>query len=111
VRDLFATGLFRNVLVKEHKVAKGFILEYIVQEKPKLTRIRFAGNNNYRDTDLDKLLESKVGEALDDRRIYSEARRIEELYAKSGFTSTRVKSVLNINEDTGEGDVVFEISE
>jgi len=86
-------------------------LEYIVQEKPKLTRIRFAGNTKYRDTDLNKLLGSKVGEALDDRTVYNEARRIEDLYAKSGFPGTRVKSVANINEDVGEGDVVFEIRE
>jgi outer membrane protein assembly factor BamA len=109
VRNL--SGLFHNLRVTDSTTDEGVILNYMLQEKPRLTGIRFAGSTKYRDADLKRLLASKVGQALDERTIYSEARRLEELYRTSGLPGTQVKSVVNINEDIGEGDVVFEIRE
>lgn len=111
VRNLHSTGLFRNLRVRDSISNEGVILNYLLQEKPKIGNIRFAGNTQFSDADLASLLLSKVDKSLDERMLADDAQRIRELYVKSGLADARVKIVSNINEDVGVGDVIFEIAE
>ena len=111
VRNLYNTGLFYNIRVANSASDEGVTLNYVVQEKPRISRIRFAGNTKFAGTDLAKLLSSRVDESLDARTLFYDTERIKELYLKSGLSDAEVKFVSNINEDVGMGEVTFEIAE
>jgi outer membrane protein assembly factor BamA len=111
VRSLYGTGWFSNLRIDDSTSDQGVILNYLVQEKPKLSRIRFVGNTNYREADLAKILTSKVGEPLDERMLFDDAQRVRELYGEAGFSGTKVKTESNVNEDAGVGEVIFDIAE
>ena len=111
VKNLYATGYFYNIRVDEDRTRDGVVLTYIVQAKPRLVEIRFEGNSKYSNAKLLKKIKSKVGEPLEEHKLFNDSQEIEKMYQKSGFPNTTVKYVLNIEEAAGRGTVTFEIQE
>ncbi len=111
VRNLYATGLFYNIRVAEDSSSQGVVLTYIVQGKPRLTDVKFAGNKKFSDAKLRKGLSSKIGQPLDERKLFTDSQEILKKYQKKGRHSTDVKYVLNIDENAGRGTATFEITE
>jgi RNA polymerase sigma factor (sigma-70 family) len=110
VRRLYASGLFSQVRVNTTKTDEGVVLDYVVQERPKLAQIHFAGDTNSNSAALIPHLASTVGEKLDEQALFRDAETLQKLYEESGFPGTRVRYVTRVNEDLGEGEVTFEIS-
>lgn len=110
VRNLYNTGLFQSLRVAE-SADEGVVLNYLVQEKPRISKIRFAGNTKFADADLAELLSSRVEKSLNERTLFDDAQKIRELYVKSGLLDAKVKFSWNANEDGGIGEVTFEITE
>ena len=111
VRSLYATGFFYNIRVSEETTADGLNLTYVLQGKPRVTEIRFQGNEKFSSDKLRKKLTSKIGEPLDERKLFADTQAMREMYQKSGLQRTEIKYVLNIDETTGRGTAVFEITE
>ncbi len=111
VRNLYATGFFYNVRVDAEDTPAGVVLIYKVQGKPTLTDIRFQGNTKFKDKKLYKKISSKIGEPLDERKLFTDAQDIQKLYQKKGYPRTEVKYVLNIDEAAGRGTATFLITE
>jgi outer membrane protein insertion porin family len=111
VRTLYGTGFFYNVQVTVQETAEGIILTYILQGKPKLTDIKFAGNKKYSNAKLRKKVSSKMGEPLDEYKLFSDSQTIQKMYEKAGYPHTEVKYVLSFEESAGRGTVTFEIKE
>ena len=111
VRRLYGTGWFSNVRVAESTSSGEITLNYVLQEKPKLAEIRFAGNSRFDEHALASLVSSKIGQRLDERMLFTDVQKIQDLYTHSGFPSPKVKTLSKVNEDIGEGAAVFEIVE
>lgn len=111
IRTLYATGQFYNIRVTEERTPDGVALTYILQGKPQLAAIQFSGNKKFNDAKLRKKLSSKVGDPLDERKLFNDCLEIQKLYQKSGYPNTEVKYTLNIDEAAGRGTVTFEIKE
>ncbi len=111
VKNLLGTGYFRNVDVSWEVKDSGIDLVYTVQGKPKLTEIRFEGNEEIKEKRLTKQVTSKVGEPIDEKTLFEDAKALREYYQKKGFQNTTVDYVPLINEDRGQGSVTFEIVE
>lgn len=111
VRNLYATGYFYNIRVAEESTAQGVKLTYVVQGKPVLTEVRFSGNKKYSVSKLRKKVTSKVGEPLDERKLFEDSQEILKLYQKAGLQKTKVEYKPVINEGLGKGSVIFEITE
>ena len=111
VRTLYGTGYFHNIRVVEDLAATGIKLSYVVQGKPVLTDIKFEGNKKFSTSKLQKKLTAKVGEPLDERKLFTDAQELTNLYQKSGYQKTKVKYNMKINESAGRGSVVFEVEE
>ena len=111
VKSLYATGLFYNIRVARETTDDGLVVTYLVQAKPRLTEIKFSGNKKYKNEKLLKKCSSKVGDPLDEQKLFTDAQEIEKKYQKSGYPGTKVKYVLNIEESTGRGTATFEIAE
>ncbi|MCU0786409.1 MAG: hypothetical protein MUF81_20680, partial [Verrucomicrobia bacterium] len=83
VRSLYGTGLFYNVRVTvEREDAGSLALTYVVQAKPRLTDIKFQGNKKLTTSNLKKKVTSKVGEPLDERKLFTDSQAMQEAYQK-----------------------------
>lgn len=111
VRNLYATGLFYNVRVSRDPGEGGIVLTYVVQANPRLTEIRIEGNERMSTSKIQKKITSKIGESLQEVKLFNDRLAIEELYKKGGYPRTEVKYVLSIEEATGRGTATFEIKE
>jgi outer membrane protein insertion porin family len=111
IRNLYATGLFYNIRVSEHFTNSVINLIYALQAKPRLAEIKFSGNHEYSDKKLRKKVASKVGEPLDEQKLFTDSRTLQELYQKGGYPRTVVKYSVNIDENAGRGTALFEVTE
>ncbi len=111
IRNLYATGQFYNIRVTEDQTPEGITLTYVVQAKPRLTEIKFQGNEKYKDSKLLKKVTSKVGDPLDERKLFTDSQEIQKMYQKAGYPGTQVKYIPNIDADTARATATFEIAE
>lgn len=112
IRSLYKTDLFYDIRVTRDKADDGgVVITYVVQANPRLTEIKLSGNSKIKSSDIKKKITSKVGEALDERKLFTDTQAIQELYQKKGYPRTEVKYVLNIDEGAGRGTATFEIKE
>lgn len=111
INNLYATGLFYNIRVTPERIEEGMVLIYSVQGLPRLTDITFQGNQKLKDSKIRKKLSSKIGEPLDERKLFTDSQAIKEMYQKSGYPGTEVRATSSITEETGRGVVTFEITE
>jgi outer membrane protein insertion porin family len=111
ISTLYSTGLFYNIQVAETASAEGVVVAFIVQGNPRLVEIKFVGNTKYSNSKLLKKISSKVGEPLNDRKLFTDTQEIQKLYQKSGHPGTLVKEVPVVDEATGRATVTFEIHE
>ena len=101
VRNLMKTGYFLNVRVTDEVTANGINLTYILLGKPKITDITITGNKKFSDRRLEKKLTTKVGDPLDERKLFTDAEEIKKLYQKSGYSQTEVKYIPSTDESHG----------
>lgn len=111
VRNLYNTGYFYNIRVAEERADGGVKLIYVVQGKPLLTDLQFTGNTKFKSSKLQPKLTSKIGQPLDERKLFTDAQEIQKTYQKAGYQRTKVEYKLNINENAGRGAATFEITE
>jgi outer membrane protein insertion porin family len=111
IRNLYATGYFYTVRVADERTPDGVVLTYILQGKLRVTDIRFTGNKKFSVSKLRKRVKSKVGEPLDERKLFADAQEIKKAYQKSGYSQTDVRYSFVPDEDTGRAAVTFEITE
>jgi outer membrane protein insertion porin family len=111
VRNLYNTGYFYNIRILEDQTPEGVVLTYVLVAKPRVTDIKYVGNTKWDAKNLGKLVKVKVGEPLDERKLFAAAQEIKKKYVNAGFPRTEVKYTLNIDENAGRGTVTFEITE
>lgn len=111
VGNLWKTGYFINVRLAEEPLPDGIKLVFVVQGNPTITQILFTGNRKYSTSKLRKKISSRVGEPLNERKLFSDSQVIRSLYQKAGHQKTEVKYVPVIDNKLGKGTVTFEITE
>jgi len=111
IRSLRSTGYFHDVSVYINEFEEGVEVIYRVQGKPVLTEIQFEGNTKYSRKKLIRKVDAKIGQPVDEYKLFVSAREIEKLYQKAGYYRTKVTYRRTINEQLGRGSVTFEITE
>ncbi|MBI5384924.1 MAG: outer membrane protein assembly factor BamA [Verrucomicrobia bacterium] len=112
VRNLYATGFFFNIRVAEESTGEGVLLTYFVQGKPRISDIKFQGNKKYSTAKLSKKVAVKVGEPLDEQKLFTDTQKLREMYQKAGLQKTEVKYLPPaVDLNSGKAVVTFEIIE
>lgn len=111
VRNLYATGFFQNIRVGEEISASTVNLTYHMQGKLLVTDIKFSGNKKFSVRKLRKKLTAKIGEPLDERKLFADSQEMQKRYQKAGYQKTTVKPVVAPDEASGRAVVTFEVSE
>ena len=112
VHALYGTKQFYNIRVAVDQAGDGgVVLTYLVQARPRLTEIKLDGNKKLSDSKLRKKIKAKVGEPLDEQKLFTDSQELQKLYEISGYSGTKVKYVVDIDESAGRGSVTFQITE
>ncbi len=112
VHSLYGTGQFYNIRVSvDNADDGGVVLTYTVQARPRVTEIKFEGNKKLSDNKLKKKVTVKVGDPLDEQKLFTNVQEMKKLYENNGLSETKIKYILNIEETTGHGAVVFHVEE
>ena len=111
VRNLYAMGQFLNIQVKQDFTVDGVVLNYVIEAKPRLTDIVFVGNKKYSAKKLAKTIKSKIGDPLDEHKLFNDSQAIKEKYQKAGYPNTQVKYILSVDQVAGRGSATFEVKE
>lgn len=112
IKNLYSTGYFYNIRVGEEEQGVGDVaLTFYVQAKPTITDIQFIGNEHYTRRALLKKLTSKVGQPLDEHKLFKDKQDILKKYQRNGRQKTAVEYTTNVDEKAGRASVVFEIVE
>jgi outer membrane protein insertion porin family len=112
IRDLYATGQFYNIRVGLNQASDGgVIVTYIVQVRPRLTEIKIEGNKKLSTSKIRKKITVKVGQPLDEQKLFTDCQEIQKLYEKYGYAGTKVKYVVDVDENAGRGTATFQITE
>jgi outer membrane protein insertion porin family len=112
VHSLYGTGQFYNIRVSVDQADDGgVVLTYIVQARPRLSEVKLAGNKKLTNSKLLKKITVKVGDPMDEQKMFTDVQEMKKLYEKYGYADTQVKYVLNIDENAGRAAVTFQIVE
>jgi outer membrane protein insertion porin family len=113
VRNLYSTGYFLNIQVVPELVPGGGVnLAYVLQGKPILSEVTITGNSKYSRKKILKKVTSKVGEPLNEQKLFTDKEEILKMYQKAGYQRTTVRYLPpNIDSTAGRASVTFEIVE
>jgi outer membrane protein insertion porin family len=114
-KDLLARDLamlrayFEEISYVEEVGPKGVRLVFRVVENPLVSRVEFVGNEEYLETDLKPLVETRTGYPLAAYKLENDVRVLERRYRDAGYHFIEVRP--EVLEDEGARRVVFRITE
>ncbi len=130
IKNLMATGDFRNVTVAVDQAPDGIILAYVFEENPLVREVAFAGNQTVPNKTLLKRMKPKeekkpgllgriavpgapslVGSIYDPAEVERGITEIEDYYEKKGYFAASVRHVPEVDKETNEVTVSVEIEE
>jgi outer membrane protein insertion porin family len=111
VRNLYATGFFTNLAIKDEPMGDGVKVNVIVQPKPLVKEVVINGNKKIKVARVKKEIKTKVGEPLSEQQISEDADKIKDLYLGKGYNQVQVSYKIDTNEEFGRSVVTFNISE
>ena len=93
VRNLYSTGYFHTIRIAVEPIDRDSVrLVFAVQGKPIVSEIRIEGNKKYKTKKLRSRITSKVGEPLDEPKLFHDTQALLEMYQKAGYQKTTVKT-------------------
>ncbi|MCE0484047.1 MAG: outer membrane protein assembly factor BamA [Methylacidiphilales bacterium] len=111
VRNLYATGFFTNLAIKDEPLGDGVQVNVVVQPKPLVKEIVITGAQKIKVARLKKEIKSKIGETLSEQQISSDADKIKDYYLSKGYSQVQVSYKIDTNEEFGRSVVTFIVSE
>ena len=111
IRNLYATGFFTNLQIRDEPMGDGVKVDVIVQPKPLVKEIVINGAKKIKTSRLKKEIKSKIGEPLSEEGISEDADKIKDYYLGKGYDQVQVSYKIDTNEEFGRSVVTFNISE
>ena len=90
MRNLYATGFFTNLAIKDEPLGDGVRVNVVVEPKPLVKDIVIKGASKIKTTRVKKEIKSKVGESLSEQQISADADKIKDLYLGKGYNQVQV---------------------
>ena len=111
IRNLYSTGAVENVDIRSVDVPGGVRVIVTISGRGAIGEILFRGNTMFESDKLQKEIEVKVGDSVDDAKLTAAQRKILELYEKKGFSDVSVTFSTEAASQEGFTRVVFNMVE
>ncbi len=99
IKDLYATGLFRDIELDAQREGAGIKVVIEVEENSRLKSIDFKGNAKISDADLSSLVDLSPPALLSNYKLFNIKEKILTLYKEKGFSGTEVSISQEEQED------------
>ncbi|MBN1283137.1 MAG: outer membrane protein assembly factor BamA [Proteobacteria bacterium] len=110
VRDLYRLGQFRHIKVESLPAQGGVRLNFVLDERPLIAEIGFAGNKKIKSDDLRPEVTQRTFSPLDEKAVAESMQRIREAYAKKGYYLAEVNYYIDTTPG-GDSKLVFDVHE
>lgn len=90
IKTIYQMGLFQNVRAEVDPQEAGYLLRFVVSERPRIQTIRFSGRQLIAEDDLIEAIQTKENDIYDPVKIKQDEKAIRDLYRKEGYARTNV---------------------
>lgn len=111
IKRLYGLGIFSLVRIEAEDILGGLKVYIVVSELPKLAGIEFKGNDKIRSGELKEKLGLGVGGYISPFLTERAKNKIKELYAEKGYFQAEAAPKLELNADSSEAILTFDIDE
>jgi len=112
VRAIWKMGFFEDVQVESTDLkAEGLALVFVLKEKPTISKIYVAGNEEISLSKINEALDLKKEQVLDLAKLKKNVQKIKELYVEKGFYMAEVDYELKRPGPPSEVEVWFRVHE
>ncbi len=110
IRELYATGLFKNISVYSERMEEEIIITFYLYSRDVVKEINFEGNRSITSKRLRRNIKLGVNKLYSNDHLKESVERIVKLYRDSGFLDVKVESFIR-GEGSGGVEVDFKINE
>jgi outer membrane protein insertion porin family len=110
VRAIWKMGFFNDVQVDVTPTKEGYVIVYVVKEKPAIHKILVSGNKEMELSKVNEVLDLKRDSILDEAKVKKNVEKIHDLYIDKGFYLADVTYEVK-PAGTNSVDVVFKVDE
>lgn len=111
-KRLWDMEFFDDLVIEAEPVGNAIALIIRLTERPVIGEIRFEGNDDVDDEDIEKALTLRQGEILSMPKVRAQLTKIRDVFAEEGFFLADVSFELGeLDTRRGEVDIVFKIDE
>lgn len=111
LKRLYGLGFFEDIAIDVEEEEDGYIVSFIVSEKPVVALITFEGNKAIKEQKLKKEISVQEDEMLNRAKLNRDLTSIRKLYESQGFQLANVDYKVEVEETANRAKVVFKISE
>jgi len=111
LKRLYELGFFEDIAIDVEEEEDGYIVSFIVTEKPVIEAVLFEGNNAIKELKLRKEISVAEEDILDRVKLNRDLTAIKKLYESQGFQLVDVDYKIELDEDADRAKVIFEINE
>jgi outer membrane protein insertion porin family len=111
LKRLYLLGYFSDVSVSIEDIQDGIAVIFIVTEKAPLVSVVFAGNKAFNSKRLKGLVQSKLNEFADERKLKKDADAIKDFYEKKGYPWVKVDCKIDVDNQKNSAKALFQIEE
>jgi outer membrane protein insertion porin family len=111
IRKLFALGIFEDISTERDEHEGVVDLTIHVQERPRIAKFVFHGNQRKSNSDLEKKMLIRVGEAYSPSAVHTQVDTLLKLYTDDGFAQATITPFADTLEDRHQVAIRFEIHE
>ena len=114
IRNLMDTGTINDVKVymnPKESDEESVSLVFHIRTKPRISEVRFVGNQELSDKKLKGSILQRVGDLMSESNLKKDQKTLENLYLEKGYWNSRVISRVESNKQGDGVSVVFHITE
>lgn len=111
LKRLYELGYFEDIVIDLDEKDDGYIVSFIVLEKPVIEAIAFKGNRAIKEPKLRAEISVKENDMFDRSRLNRDLTSIRKLYESQGFQLANVDYKVEVDEAANKAKVTFNIME
>jgi outer membrane protein insertion porin family len=111
LKRLYGLGYFEDISIDVEEEEDGYIVSFIVSEKPVIDVIVFEGNKAIKEPKLRAEISVKEDEMLSRTKLNRDLIAIRKLYESQGFQLADIDYAIEVDETINRAKVTFKISE
>lgn len=92
IKSIYQMGLFEHVQVEADSKEDGYLLRFIVTERPRIQSVRISGRQLIPEEELTEKIATSENDIYDPVKIKQDEKIIRDLYRKKGYAQTKVSS-------------------